>query len=106
MECPVIMPLRRRLRIRVVNCRVLAASVTHCQSRTAWATLQRLHKFLEEHGTRIATPQAGQTSIGSRLRFEGNAERVLEFTSGDRIGDAEARFWLETRAYKSFKRKT
>jgi hypothetical protein len=43
---------------------------------------------------------------GSRLRFEGNAERVLEFTSGDRIGDAEARFWLETRAYKSFKRKT
>jgi hypothetical protein len=24
--------------------------------RTAWATLQRLRKFLEEHGTRIATP--------------------------------------------------
>jgi hypothetical protein len=24
--------------------------------RNAWATLQRLRKFLEEHGTRIATP--------------------------------------------------
>jgi hypothetical protein len=24
--------------------------------RTAWATLQRLRKFLEAHGTRIATP--------------------------------------------------
>jgi hypothetical protein len=28
------------------------------QSRKrAWATLQRLRKFLEEHGTRIATPE-------------------------------------------------
>jgi hypothetical protein len=26
--------------------------------RTAWATLQRLRKFLEEHGTRIGTPEA------------------------------------------------
>jgi hypothetical protein len=25
--------------------------------RKAWATLQRLRKFLEEHGTRIATPE-------------------------------------------------
>jgi hypothetical protein len=25
--------------------------------RTAWATLQRLRKFLEEHGTRIGTPE-------------------------------------------------
>jgi hypothetical protein len=24
--------------------------------RTAWATVQRLRKFLEQHGTRIATP--------------------------------------------------
>jgi hypothetical protein len=24
--------------------------------RSAWATLQRLRKFLEQHGTRIATP--------------------------------------------------
>jgi hypothetical protein len=26
--------------------------------RTAWATLQRLRKFLEQHGTRIGTPEA------------------------------------------------
>jgi hypothetical protein len=26
--------------------------------RTAWATLQRLRNFLEEHGTRIGTPEA------------------------------------------------
>ena len=26
--------------------------------RTAWTTLQRLRKFLEEHGTRIGTPEA------------------------------------------------
>jgi hypothetical protein len=25
--------------------------------RSAWATLQRLRKFLEEHGTRIGTPE-------------------------------------------------
>jgi hypothetical protein len=25
--------------------------------RTAWATLQRLRKFLEEHGARVATPE-------------------------------------------------
>ena len=48
------------------------------QSRkSAWATLQRLRKFLEQHGTRIGTPE-GRTFETEREVIEPGFRRTLE----------------------------
>jgi hypothetical protein len=45
--------------------------------RTAWATLQRLRKFLEEHGTRIGTPEA-RTFETEGEAIESGLRRTIE----------------------------